>query len=65
MYSIKILRRAVKDLKKISQEYARLISQHIDQLEENPRPQDAKRLKGTTDYSLRIGVYRIVYDIND
>ena len=65
MYSIKILRRAVKDLKKVSKEYARLIGQHIDQLKENPRPQDAKRLKGTTDYSLRIGVNRIVYDIND
>ncbi len=32
---------------------------------ENPRPQNAKRLKGRTDYSLRVGVYRILYDIED
>jgi mRNA interferase RelE/StbE len=65
MYSVRVLRQAIKDIASLPQEYARLITEHIDRLPENPRPPDAKRLKGTTDYSLRVGVYRILYDIDD
>jgi mRNA interferase RelE/StbE len=65
MYNIHILRRAIKDIGKLPQDYARLVSQHIDSLKENPRPPDAKKLRETTDYSLRVGVYRILYDIDD
>jgi mRNA interferase RelE/StbE len=65
MYSIRILRRAVKDIADLPREYAHLVSQHIDRMKGNPRPPDAKKLRGTTDYSLRVGVYRILYDIDD
>jgi len=65
MYSVHILRRAVKDLLRLPGNYARLVSEHIDRLQENPRPSGAKKLRGTTDYSLRVGVYRILYDIDD
>jgi mRNA interferase RelE/StbE len=30
-----------------------------------PRPPDSKKLRGSTDYSLRVGTYRILYDIDD
>jgi mRNA interferase RelE/StbE len=65
MYSVRILRRAIKDIADLSKDYARLVSQHIDHLGENPRPPDAKKLRGTADYSLRVGVYRILYDVDD
>jgi len=65
MYSIRILRRAVKDTAGLPKSYARLVSQHIDSLAENPRPRDAKKLQGTMAHSLRIGVYRVLYDIDD
>jgi mRNA interferase RelE/StbE len=65
MYSVRIRRQAIQDSTRLPKDYARLVSQHIDQLAENPRPQDAKRLRGATDYSLRVGVYRILYDIDD
>lgn len=65
MYKVLVLRRAIKDIANLPKEYARLVSQHIERLEEDPRPPDAKRLKETTDYSLRVGVYRILYDIDD
>lgn len=65
MYSVRILRRALKDITDLPKEYARLVSEHVEQLEENPRPPDAKKLRGTADYSLRVGVYRILYDIDD
>lgn len=31
----------------------------------NPRPSDAKKLKGRSGYRIRQGNYRIIYDIND
>jgi mRNA interferase RelE/StbE len=30
-----------------------------------PRPPDAKKLRGVGGYSLRVGVYRVLYDIDD
>ena len=65
MYSVRILRQAIQDITALPKDYARLVSQHIDRLAENPRPPDAKKLRGTTDYSLRVGIYRILYDIED
>lgn len=65
MYSVRILRRAIKDIAGLPANYAKLISQHIDRLAENPRPPDAKKLKGMSDYSLRVGVYRLLHDISD
>ncbi|HID33632.1 MAG TPA: type II toxin-antitoxin system RelE/ParE family toxin [Anaerolineae bacterium] len=65
MYSVRILRRAIKDIADLPKGYARLVGERIDRLRENPRPPGAKKLRGTRDYSLRVGVYRILYDIDD
>jgi mRNA interferase RelE/StbE len=65
MYQVHLRRKAVKDLSNVPKEYARLIAKHIDGLSETPRPPDAKRLKGVGGYSLRVGVYRALYDIDD
>lgn len=64
MYNVRILRRAIKDIGNLPKEYASLAGGHIDGLRENPRPPGAKKLRGTTDYSLRVGVYRILYDLS-
>ncbi|MCD6290165.1 MAG: type II toxin-antitoxin system RelE/ParE family toxin [Anaerolineae bacterium] len=65
MYEIRILRPAIKDIANLPKGYAHLIAEHIDHLQENPRPPGAKKLHGRTDFSLRIGVYRILYEIDD
>ena len=65
MYRIELRRQAYKDLDSIPAEYQRLIARHIDSLEENPRPTDSKKLKGDAGYSLRVGAYRVLYDIED
>ncbi|MFA5872678.1 MAG: type II toxin-antitoxin system RelE/ParE family toxin [Anaerolineales bacterium] len=62
---MELRRAAYKDLKDIPADYARLITKHIDSLELNPRPPDSKKLKGDAGYSLRIGTYRVLYDIDD
>ena len=46
MYQIDLRRQAYKDLESIPADYARLISNHIDSLEGNPRPHNSKKLKG-------------------
>ncbi len=65
MFSVRVLRQAIRDITILPKDYARLISQHIDHLTENPRPRDSKKLKGEATYSLRVGVYRVLYDIDD
>jgi len=38
----------------------------IDRLKEEPRPPGARKLRNfTAVYRLRVGVYRILYEIND
>ena len=65
MYQIELRRQAYKDLESIPSDYARLISNHIDSLEISPRSTDSKKLKGEVGYSLRVGTYRVLYDIDD
>jgi mRNA interferase RelE/StbE len=65
MYRIELRRAATKDLQDLPADYARLFAKHIDTLEQNPRPPDSKKLKGDAGYSLRVGTYRLLYDIDD
>jgi len=65
MYRIRVSRRATKDLASLPKNYIRLIADHIEALQAEPRPQGAKKLKDRADYSLRVGPYRILYDIDD
>lgn len=65
MYSLNISRRAMKDIARLPDNYPRLVSQHLDSLAQNPRPSGAKKLTVEPGYSLRVGVYRILYDIDD
>ena len=64
MYTVSIRRCVIKDLENIPSDYVQLIMHHIDALEQNPSPPDAKKLKDDSGYSQRVGVYRILYDID-
>jgi mRNA interferase RelE/StbE len=66
MFEVRISRQAIKDIASLPQEYARLVSQYIDRLKEEPRPPGARKLRNfTAVYRLRVGVYRILYEIDD
>ena len=42
------------------------ISAAVDDLEDNPRPPGCKKLKGRdNEYRIRVGDYRIVYEVHD
>jgi len=65
MYSLDILRRAQKQLARIDrQDHARVISA-IEALSENPRPPGCKKLSGRPAWRIRIGSYRVIYEIHD
>lgn len=72
--SERIERAFQKTIEKIPADYQATIVQAIRSLGGNPRPQGkrTKRLKGqvivsqfTAEYRLRVGPYRILYDIDD
>lgn len=65
MYQLLIEKQVQKRLEKIPEpDYSRIKTAILD-LTINPRPIDAKKLKGRTGYRIRQGNYRIIYDIND
>ena len=64
-YTIFIEKAAQKELSKItSQDQNRIISV-IRNLSSNPRPPGVKKLSGRTGWRIRVGNYRILYDIKD
>jgi mRNA interferase RelE/StbE len=64
MYKVLTRRKAIKDIARLPKGYSRLVSQHIDNLAYTPRPPDAKQLV-SGGYSLRVGIYRVLYDIDE
>ncbi|MCY4245041.1 MAG: type II toxin-antitoxin system RelE/ParE family toxin [Gammaproteobacteria bacterium] len=67
-YNININDRAMRELQGIqSAKIRRQISDHIDNLEDNPRPGGCQSLQGYAEcyYRIRQGDYRIIYQIDD
>ena len=64
-YAILLSRKVEKQLDKFSDRIANPILKVFSQLENNPRPQGSKKLKGRNGYRIRQGNYRIIYEIYD
>lgn len=64
-YSIDILRVAQKQLAKIDRASQQRIIDGIRSLTENPRPSGCKKLSGRPAWRIRIGPYRVIYEIHD
>ena len=65
MYELKYKKKAIKALAKINEPYFSALIKSIDELAENPRPLGYKKLAGRNGYRIRVGKYRIIYDIID
>lgn len=64
-YQIQILRRAQKALSRLpTQDYER-VRDAIASLANNPRPPGCKKLTGREGWRIRIGSYRVLYEIED
>lgn len=64
-YSIEIKRSALKEIGSLPQAVRVRVDNAITALANNPFPSGVKKLRGTNDlYRLRVGNYRIVYQID-
>jgi mRNA interferase RelE/StbE len=64
-YSLNFSRQALKDLEKINEPFYSNIKKSISDLTVNPRPHGYIKLKGRNGYRIRVGNYRVIYDIFD
>ncbi len=64
-YSVQIKKSAQKEIKALPSSDKERILVKIRALAENPRGPDSKKLSGEEKYRVRVGVYRILYEIQD
>ena len=67
-HRVEITNRAAQALVRIERgdrSAARRITKSIGELAEDPRPPGAVKLTGLNAWRIRIGVYRVVYEIDD
>lgn len=64
-YRIEFAKGVRKDFKGIPKRDADRILKKIESLAENPRPNESKRLTNDESHRIRIGNYRVIYDIED
>ncbi|WP_420628974.1 type II toxin-antitoxin system RelE family toxin [Candidatus Leptofilum sp.] len=65
MYKIIVRGKAKKQILQIPPPHFQRIQEQIDKLRKNPRPDGARKLKGETGFRVRVGTYRILYEVND
>jgi len=66
VYQIVIERRAEKDMDRLSSQVHRRVSESILTLASDPRPPGCRKLVGGDDeWRLRVGDYRVIYQITD
>ena len=64
-YSVVITASVQKMLGKLSDTIADKLETAMLSLENNPRPNGYKKLKGRAAYRIRVGDYRIIYEVED
>jgi mRNA interferase RelE/StbE len=64
-YTVQIAPRALRDLARLEKPIRRRIRDAIDRLRADPRPPGAKALQGQRLFRIRVGDYRVVYEIRD
>ncbi|MFP4353342.1 MAG: type II toxin-antitoxin system RelE family toxin [Puniceicoccaceae bacterium] len=64
-YSVEFSANVRKDFRNIPNADAERILGKIHELAATPRPSGSKKLKGEELYRIRVGAYRVVYEIED
>jgi mRNA interferase RelE/StbE len=64
-YQLIIERTARKDIQKMNKSDQLVVIQAISELADEPRPVGCKKLKGRTAWRIRVGDYRVIYEIQD
>jgi mRNA interferase RelE/StbE len=64
-YTVSILRRAQRELGELPAEAYRRTREAIRSLAQNPRPRGCLKLAGREGWRIRVGDYRLIYEIDD
>jgi len=64
-YTVLIERYAQKQIMKLDRKIIPIIKSAIVGLADNPRPYGYRKLKGEEAYRIRVGDYRVIYEIDD
>jgi mRNA interferase RelE/StbE len=64
-YRLRITSRAARELRKLPAKIRTRIEAAIEDLADDPRPPRCKKLHGDAGWRIRVGDYRILYDIED
>jgi len=66
LYEVYLERSAERDLKRVSSDDFHRIVSRIQDLAEKPRPEGCRKITGSiSDWRIRIGDYRVIYEIDD
>jgi mRNA interferase RelE/StbE len=64
-YQVILPKSVQKELDRLPDEIANRILARLAELETDPRPADVKKLKGREAWRIRVGDYRVIYEIHD
>ena len=62
-YKVDITNSARKEIKNLDSQITKRIVEKLKSLEENPFPSGCKKLVAQNGYRIRVGDYRIIYDV--
>ena len=66
MHEVDLERSAQRDLRSLPKNIFKNVILHIKALANNPRPPGCRKLTGSeNDFRIRIGVYRVIYEVDD
>ena len=64
-YCVVLPKSVQKALDRLPDEAVKRVLARLGQLEVDPRPADVKKLKGREAWRIRVGDYRVIYEIHD
>ena len=64
-YQVVLTKTAQKQLKQLPSGVAQRIEDKLIELEENPRPSGCTKLTSRDAYRIRVGNYRVIYEVSD
>jgi mRNA interferase RelE/StbE len=64
-YKIEIKKSAAKEIENLPSVILKRVISHIQELSNGPKPAGCKKLSGDEKYRVRVGDYRILYEIED
>ena len=64
-YRVILPKSVQKELDRLPDDVVRRTLARLAQLETDPRPADVKKLKGREAWRIRVGDYRVIYEIQD